>query len=266
MQPKNLPGQPPAGLPQTPQPQRQSIDGFSSPLPAPSDPLPPAPPPITGPALPQINATPQQNSQNIKKVAQNGEHLGQFKGFAWFVAFIGGVFVVAFLINQFVFHSYFVEGTSMVPNLQNNDRLIIEKVSRSFSFLQGKHYMPERGQIVVLNSSLIAANGSHEQLIKRVIGLPGDKIFIKDGTVTIKNQENPDGFDVDKQLNLDVEPTYSSEPLDFEVPDDHVFVMGDNRTQNGSHDSRAFGPVATTDLEGRLWARILPINKAQIFP
>lgn len=258
MEPNKLPGQPPAG---------RSLDGFTQP------PAPPTPPlaPSTPPAAPQLPTSQPVQAQSPQSPAvhpplQKPERLGQLKGLVWFVAFIGGVIAVAFLINQFVFHSYFVEGTSMVPTLQNNDRLIIEKVSRSFSFLQGKQYMPERGQIVVLNSSLIAANGSHEQLIKRVIGLPGDTISIADGVVTIKNPENPDGFDVDKQLGLDIEPTYSSESMEFEVPADHVFVMGDNRTQNGSHDSRAFGPVAAKDLEGRLWTRILPIDKAQIFP
>lgn len=154
----------------------------------------------------------------------------------------------------------------MVPTLQNNDRLIIEKVGKTVSEVQGKQYIPERGDIVVLDSSIITANGSTEQLIKRVIGLPGDKIHIEDGVVTVSNAKEPNGFNVDERLGLKLEQTYSNGPLDFAVPEGKVFVMGDNRTQNGSHDSRAFGPISPKDLEGKLWARILPVDKAQLFP
>jgi signal peptidase I len=182
-----------------------------------------------------------------------------------FAAFIGGVVLIAFLINQFVFQSYFVEGTSMVPTLQNGDRLIIEKVSKTTSAIMGKPYIPNRGDIVVLDSTIIRADGAQEQLIKRVIGLPGDKIHIENGTVTVASADEPEGFDVNQRLGLELEPTYSAEPQNFSVPDNHVFVMGDNRTQNGSHDSRAFGAVDVKDLEGRLWARILPVSEARVF-
>lgn len=212
---------------------------------------------------------PQQVSQPIMPSQPSGgdNRFSQLRGFFSFVVFITGVLIAAFFINQFVFQSYYVDGTSMVPTLKNGDRLIIEKVGRTIAGVQSKPYIPERGQIVVLDSNLIAANGSHEQLIKRVIGLPGDTISIKDGVVIVKNKENPDGFDVDKQLGLVLEPTYSSSPQEFEVvPEGHVFVMGDNRTQNASRDSRSFGSVKASDLEGHLWARILPVNHAQTFP
>lgn len=249
MEPKKSTDQPAAGLapmPSNPHPSNQSLDGVVS---HPAHTM--QPPQATPPTLPE---------------AQNTAHSGQFKSFLTFVAFIGGVLLAAFLINQFIFQSYYVDGSSMVPTLQNGDRLIIEKVGKTAAGVQSKPYIPERGQIVVLDSSLIAANGSQEQLIKRVIGLPGDTINIKDGVVTIKNKDNPNGFDVDKQLGLTLEPTYSSMPQEYTVPEGRVFVMGDNRTQNGSHDSRAFGTVEAKDLEGHLWARILPINHAQVYP
>lgn len=230
-----------------------------------SNPQPTMPPAVPAPPTPGTDARYPQTSGDIQKSIDYGKRLGHLKGFVSFIAFIGGVLLAAFLINQFIFQSYFVEGTSMVPTLQNNDRLIIEKVDRTLAHATGRPYMPTRGEIVVLDSSLIAANGASEQLIKRVIGLPGDTVSVKDGVVTVTNKENPDGFNVDKRLGLELVPTYSSQPLTFTVPEKHVFVMGDNRAQNGSHDSRAFGPVPSEKLEGRLWARILPLDKTQIF-
>lgn len=153
----------------------------------------------------------------------------------------------------------------MTPTLQNNDRLIIDKVSRTIATIQGRPYIPERGQIVVLDSSILDQNGNNEQLIKRVIGIPGDTITIKNGVVTIKNSEHPDGFNVDETLGLHLAPTYSSTPITLTVPQNKVFVMGDNRGMNGSFDSRAFGPIDGNQLQGRLLLRIFPLNRSGMF-
>lgn len=182
------------------------------------------------------------------------------------VLFIGGIIVAATLINQFIFQSYYVDGTSMTPTLQNNDRLIIDKVERTAAHVSGHSYIPKRGQIVVLDSSLVDRLGHNEQLIKRAIGLPGDRVVIgSDGIVTIINKEHPDGFEVDKSLGLTLEPTYVDNPIDIVVPDNQVFVMGDNRAPGGSYDSRAFGPVESKNIQGRLFARIFPFTKADIY-
>lgn len=252
-----------------------------APVPLPAEaqqPAPPQPPQQTTPVQPQPpqrqqpftpnttamwgSSVPQQNSADVEHSANNQRHFARFKSFISFAVFVGCILLAAFLINLFVFQSYFVQGSSMTPTLQNNDRMIVEKVSRTLAHIQGKAYIPERGQIVVLDSEL----ANHEQqLIKRVIALPGETIIIKDGTVTIKNNEHPEGFNVDGALGLNLEPTYISEPYEATIPENEVFVMGDNRREGGSHDSRMFGPVRSEDLEGRLWARILPLDKAQMF-
>lgn len=153
----------------------------------------------------------------------------------------------------------------MTPTLQNDDRLIIDKVERTWSNLQGKPYIPERGQVVVLDSSIVGFNGREEQLIKRVIGVPGDTVIIRDGTVTVKNKLNPDGFDANRQLGLNLSDTFVDSPQEWTIEEGKVFVMGDNRGENGSYDSRAFGPVESHKIVGRLWARILPFEKAQVY-
>lgn len=259
------------------QPQNQNPTPTSLPPTPPENPQIPEQQPASPPREPNVTpsvlpAQPLENPVNstIKvpdepPITTQLKSPSKLKGFLSFTLFIVGVLVTAFLINQFIFQSYFVDGTSMTPTLQNNDRLIIEKVSRSFSAIQGKPYIPNRGQIVVLDSSLVGVNGQEEQLIKRVIGLPGETIIIENNIVTIKNAASPQGFNVDVALGLVLEPTYSSERIEITVPENHVYVMGDNRAQGGSSDSRLFGPVAAEKLEGRLWARVLPIDQAELF-
>lgn len=213
----------------------------------------------------RINQTPMQNSSDVQDKLHHHKAASRLRSFLSFAGFAVGILVAAFLINQFVFQSYYVEGTSMIPTLQNDDRLIIEKVGRTAANIQGKHYVPARGQIIVFTSSIMGANGQPEQLIKRVIGLPGDTVIVKDGQVTIKNKESPQGFNPDQQLGLSLQPTYSDGTLEVEVTEGQVFVMGDNRVQFGSLDSRSFGPVDTIKIEGQLWARIIPLDKAGLF-
>lgn len=241
-QPVNQPIAPPAGAsPQGP-----------SPIPAPTPPLASLPPPESSPTL----STPQPIWQTLWQ---------RFEGFFSLLLFIGGIVVAAVLINQFIFQSYYVDGTSMTPTLRNNDRLIIDKLNKTLATVQGKPYLPERGQIVVLDSSLLDQNGNNEQLIKRVIGLPGDNIDIQNGTVTIKNSKHPDGFNADTTLGLKLAPTYSVAPIELTVPQDKIFVMGDNRALNGSFDSRSFGPIDSSKIQGRLIMRIYPFNNGRLF-
>lgn len=207
----------------------------------------------------------QANSNQIYKTIKNNQASRKLKSVLSFLLFVAGVFLAAFLINQFIFQSYFVDGSSMTPTLQNNDRLIIEKIGRSFSMIRGQGYIPSRGQIVVLDSALVDSGGHEEQLIKRVIGLPGETVIIENGKVIIKSNDAPQGFDPDKVLGLSVGKTYSEGRIETQVGQDEIFVLGDNRGQNGSYDSRAFGSVKASKLEGRLWVRILPIDEAQIF-
>lgn len=256
------PGPAPAHIPASPQLPGPAATPAAN---TPSVSYQPEPPHLDKSLIERIDETPQQNSKDIESLIEHNHRLQRLKGFASFLAFCAGVVVAAFLINQFVFQSYYVDGTSMTPTLQNDDRLIIDKVEKSFAGLQGKPYIPNRGQVVVLDSSIVGFNGREEQLIKRVIGLPGDTVIIRDGVVTIKNKENPDGFDADKQLGLTLQPTYVESPQEWVIEENQVFVMGDNRAQNGSYDSRAFGPVESQKIVGRLWARIMPFEKAQVY-
>ena len=226
--------------------------------PTPSDQA-PTPRQIVTPNPPEIhNASPTPISDK--------RQFAGAKAFLAVVVFVAGIIIAAALINQFIFQSYYVDGTSMTPTLHNNDRLIIDKVERTVALAESGHYIPKRGQIVVLDSSLVDQTGRSEQLIKRVIGLPGDTLYIgSDGVVTIKNKDNPNGFDVNKSLGLNLAPTYVDAPMTVTVPANSVFVMGDNRGPGGSFDSRSFGPVDSSKIQGRLLARIFPLNQTKFF-
>jgi signal peptidase I len=178
---------------------------------------------------------------------------------------------VALLIISFVFRSYQVDGTSMLNTLQNGDKLIIWKVPRTWSDLTGHPYIPKRGDIVVFTETGLAQYGQEntKQLIKRVIGLPGDRVVIKDNKYTIYNATHPNGFDPDTTL-----PYFKNEPIpvtgpgsgkyvDVTLGPDQIFVSGDNRPD--SLDSRYFGPINADQVIGKLIIRVFPINHSEIF-
>lgn len=175
--------------------------------------------------------------------------------------------IVALLLIAFVFQSYQVDGPSMENTLLNGDRLIVLKAGKTFASVRGEDFIPARGEIIVFAKlgTLDPANGKSKQLIKRVLGVPGDRVVVQSGTVTIFNQENPDGFN--PSTTLGYADTIGSRggniDVDVTVPEGSVFVMGDNRSN--SYDSRAFGPVKSEEIIGTLALRIFPFDSAQTF-
>jgi len=173
--------------------------------------------------------------------------------------------VLAFCLITFVFQSYQVDGPSMQTTLENNDHLIVWKVGKTWANLTRHHYIPNRGDVIVFNEPGLAELGQDDskQLIKRVIGLPGERVVVKDGIVTIYNKAHPDGFQPDKTLPYGSVITTSPGNVDLTVPDGQVFVCGDNRTN--SLDSRVFGPVESKNIVGKLVLRVLPLNTVKKF-
>lgn len=181
------------------------------------------------------------------------------------VAVLFAALILAWGLISFVFQSYQVDGPSMQTTLENSDHLVVWKVPRTWARLTGHPYVPNRGDIIVFNEPSLAdyGQGSDKQLIKRVIGLPGDRVVIKDGFVTIYNRAHPSGFDPDKTLSYGkVIPTTSGN-IDITLKQDQIFVCGDNRPD--SLDSRVFGPVNVNNIVGKLVIRVLPISGAKVF-
>lgn len=174
--------------------------------------------------------------------------------------------IVAFMLTAFVFQSYEVDGPSMETTLQNHDRLLVLKVPRTISKLTRSDYIPNRGDIIIFSTSAIhdgEGDTGRKQLIKRVIGLPGDRVIVKDGSVTIYNKQYPEGFNPDKAGDYGDAIQVSPGSVDISVKDSEVFVMGDNRTN--SLDSRVIGTIPAQDIIGKLIFRIYPLNSAEVF-
>lgn len=172
---------------------------------------------------------------------------------AWLVAI-----TVAVGLQSFVFKPFQVYGKSMEPTLHDGDYLIISKLEPTWQHLQNDPYVPERGDIVVLDPN------NSPRLIKRVIGLPGERVIVEDGGLTVFNQQHPDGFN--PYTAIDIPKTNVSGNIKTEVPPEHVFVVGDNRQGNGSSDSRnRLGTVPTEDVIGSLVLRLWPANDLEAF-
>ena len=179
---------------------------------------------------------------------------------------VAAILAAAFII-LFVFRSYQVDGPSMQNTLQNNDKLVIWKVPRTWAGITRHDYIPGRGDIIVFNESGLSQYGqdNDKQLIKRVIGLPGDRVVVKGGKITIYNKTRPGGFNPDKTLPYGENGAipYTSGDINVTLGPHQLFVCGDNRPD--SLDSRIFGPINANQIVGKLVLRVFPIGHAEAF-
>jgi len=168
--------------------------------------------------------------------------------------------ITALAIAAFVVQSYQVDGESMESTLQNNDRLIVDKIPRTWARITHHNFVPSRGTIIIFNQTLDLGLGPQDkQLVKRVVGLPGERVVVNNGTLTIYNAQHPNGFNPDKSgLYPYTAPTTAGQ-VDVTLGPNQIFVCGDNRPN--SEDSRYFGPVQLSKVVGVLSFRILPLSK-----
>lgn len=152
--------------------------------------------------------------------------------------------VIALLIKTFVFNSTYVIGNSMYPTLLEKDRLFAVKVPLYFSG-------PSRGEVIVLE----APDSASKDYIKRVIGLEGDSIKIIDGLVYLNGQLLEEDYIEDNSY------THTYTESEWEVPKGQIFVLGDNRDEFASKDSRYFGCVDLDAVKGITGFRYFPFNK-----
>ena len=186
-----------------------------------------------------------------------------WRGIASTIGLLLSAFLIAILLNTFVIQSYQVDGESMEPTLQNNDRLIVDKIPRTISRIDGHQYVPKRGDIIIFNQSGLPGFIGQKQLIKRVIGLPGERVVVTGGKITIYNNSHPNGFNPDTTGDYKITAPATIGNVDVTLQNDELFVCGDNR--GNSEDSRYFGPINTNAIVAKLVLRILPINNAQKF-
>lgn len=183
------------------------------------------------------------------------------------ILFVVGVILGTILINAFVFRSFTVQGPSMETTMYTNDRLIVNRVPVTLAQLQNKPYVPDRGQVIVFrNPNYNPSVGRDEYIVKRVIAFAGERVVVKDGTVTVYNKEHPSGFNPDTDVNHNEPGQPTSGDVDTVVSEGTIFVMGDHRQGNYSCDSRScMGNIPLFDIVGPVSYRIWPLNHIRGF-
>lgn len=162
------------------------------------------------------------------------------------VLIIGGALLAALVIKTFLFQAFYIPSESMLPTLEKNDRVLVNKLSYRLHDVN-------RGDVVVFERPPNEA-GVIKDLIKRVVGLPGETVEGKDGRVFV------DGRPLAEPYLPSATTTVPFAPV--KIPVNHVWVMGDNRANSG--DSRIFGSVSTSSVVGRAFVRVWPPNALRL--
>jgi signal peptidase I len=167
---------------------------------------------------------------------------------------VAGALVLAILVRTFLFGAYYIPSPSMEPTLSIGDRIVVNKVSYRLHDVN-------RGDLVVFTPTGTAAAEGIDDLIKRVIGLPGETVTVADGRVLIDGGMLIEPYLADPFSTDDLQTVpwcLDGGMAKCTVPADHVFVLGDNRAN--SRDSRFFGPVPIDSIAGRAFARFWPLG------
>lgn len=159
------------------------------------------------------------------------------------VVILAGAVLVAFLVQAFFLKAFYIPSESMLPTLEKNDRVLVNKLSYDLHDVN-------RGDIVVFKSPPGEANAAVKDLIKRVIGLPGETVEAHDGHVLIN------GKPLDESYLPQGVTTSTFEPR--KIAEGDIWVMGDNRSN--SKDSRVFGAIPRSLIVGRAFVRVWPIG------
>jgi signal peptidase I len=203
---------------------------------------------------------------------QKNESLGErYSGVGNFILEIIKIVALAFIIivpiRMFLFQPFFVQGASMEPNFENGEYLIINELGY------------KKTNLTIAGTSIFTVSPFKEVIrqdpivfrypldpskffIKRVIGLPGEKVEIKNSRVIIYNNSHPEGFVLDESAYL-ASTVKTSPDMVITLKSDEYLVMGDNRPF--SSDSRAWGPIREKDVIGKVTVRAWPLNRISTF-
>jgi signal peptidase I len=162
-------------------------------------------------------------------------------------AIIAALIVLPF--RYFIAQPFIVQGVSMSPTFETGEYLIVDEISYRFND-------PKRGDVVIVKKP----GNTSENLIKRIMGLPGETLRYKNNVLTVINKENPDGLIISEPYLTNIKTG------DFEATlgNDQYFVMGDNRSV--SLDSRIVGPVRRDAIIGEALLRLFPPTRISYYP
>lgn len=154
--------------------------------------------------------------------------------------------ILAFVIRLFVIQPFIVEGSSMEPSFHDRQYIIIDKISY-------KLRQPKRGEVIVLHPP----SAPDQNYIKRIVGLPGETVTVKNGDVTINGAPLTETYTLNEMVA-------SSQVVNMTLETDQYFVLGDNRAH--SSDSREFGALKKENIEGRTWFVAFPTTDFHFIP
>lgn len=199
-------------------------------------------------ALPDIQNTPPRQKDDSQKSSVTLQGGTQRSIFFYTVVALS----LALFIRFFVAAPYVVSGASMEPNFDNWHYLIIDRVTYHLED-------PKRGDVIVFD----LPQEPSRSLIKRVIGLPGETVALRDDHITIINEKHPQGFTLVEPY-LDPKNLGGGNNLRITLDKDQFFVLGDNRRV--SADSRIWGTLPREMIVGRAILRLYPFNKISVLP
>ena len=159
--------------------------------------------------------------------------------------------IIIVAIRTYVMQPFFVSGKSMEPNFHNGDYLIVDEISYRLD-------EPKRGDVIIFRYP----KNPKEFFIKRIIGLPEERVEIKNSQIIIYNNENEEGLIVDENLYIPVSTTTSGD-VNIILKSDEYYVLGDNR--NASADSRIWGALEEHFIIGKAWIRAWPVGDFSVF-
>lgn len=159
--------------------------------------------------------------------------------------------VIIIPVRTYIAQPFIVSGASMDPTFKSGQYLIVDQLTYHLN-------NPRRGDVIILKNPM----NPSVYFIKRVIGLPNETLVMNTGKVTIKNSDNPDGFQLEEKYITQNHRT--SDTFEIKLSPTEYFVMGDNRPE--SSDSRTWGPLDSDLVVGRPVLRLFPISAASVFP
>jgi signal peptidase I len=154
-------------------------------------------------------------------------------------------FVVMIGFRFFVAEPFIVSGSSMVPNFHNREYLVVNKMAYRL-------HEPERGDVIVFRYP----KDTSQYFIKRIVGLPGEKVKVENGHVVIYNDEHPDGSTLTEGYLSNQDITFGKDEV-VKLGSEEYYVLGDNRL--ASSDSRVWGILPKHDIVGTAWLRVFPL-------
>lgn len=195
-------------------------------------------------------------SVGVQRVVKVVQYLGV--GLVTIAVTIGLIVVV----NTYVVQIIAVDGHSMEKTFYTGNNVLVNKIPKTVARLNGREFLPMRGQVVIVrasfgNSVLSSEDNGSLILIKRVIALPGERVVIENGNLKVYNDEHKDGFSPDEGADWQaaMTPDEATENIDIQLDSGELFVTGDNRP--ASIDSRFNGPIGTDEIVGvvvgKLW-------------